>query len=148
MLALALCLTCIPEKDDQGNISFQAASHDELALVTTAQELDYVVTDRQSKSFTIKTHPNGQDADPVHAVYEVMDVIEFSSARKRMSVVVRLPDKRLVIVTKGADSILHRLLRLAGLAGQLLQWSGSVRVRDKAWRREICRVAEAPRCRL
>ena len=117
MLALALCHTCIPEKDDQGNISFQAASPDELALVTAAQELGYVVIDRQSKSITIKTHPNGRDADPVSEVYELMDVIDFSSARKRMSVVVKLPDKRLLIVTKGADSILHKLLRLADLAG-------------------------------
>ena len=117
ILALALCHTCIPEEDDQGNISFQAASPDELALVTAAQELGYVVTDRQSKSITIKTYPNGQDADPVYDVYEVMDVIEFSSARKRMSVVVKLPDQCLCLFTKGADVALHKLMRLADLAG-------------------------------
>ena len=116
ILALALCHTCIPEKDNSGNVSFQAASPDELALVTAAQELGYLVTDRESNSTTIKTFPNGEDGDPVYEVYEVMDVIEFSSARKRMSIVIKLPDHRLCLFTKGADTTIRTLLRLADLA--------------------------------
>ncbi|KAJ2005662.1 hypothetical protein GGI04_002158, partial [Coemansia thaxteri] len=45
--------------------------------------------------------------------YEVLDVLEFSSARKRMSVVYRCPDGRIVMMSKGADSALWpRLLAL------------------------------------
>ncbi|KAJ2160716.1 hypothetical protein GGF46_002017, partial [Coemansia sp. RSA 552] len=36
--------------------------------------------------------------------YEVLDVLEFSSARKRMSVILRCPDGRIVMMSKGADS--------------------------------------------
>ncbi|KAJ2790361.1 drs2 neo1 protein, partial [Coemansia helicoidea] len=36
--------------------------------------------------------------------YEVLDVLEFSSARKRMSVILRCPDGRIVMMAKGADS--------------------------------------------
>jgi len=51
-------------------------------------------------------------------VYEVLDVIEFSSKRKRMSVVVKFPDKRICVICKGADTILMQLLRLSKLAIQ------------------------------
>jgi phospholipid-translocating ATPase len=116
ILALALCHTCAPEKDDDGNLNYQAASPDELALVTAAQDLGYIVTDRQSKTITVKTYPNGEDADPVYDVYEVLDVIEFSSVRKRMSIIVRMPDQKIYLFIKGADTTVRNLLRLAELA--------------------------------
>ncbi|KAJ2806568.1 drs2 neo1 protein, partial [Coemansia guatemalensis] len=43
--------------------------------------------------------------------YEVLDVLDFSSARKRMSVVLRCPDGRIVMLCKGADSALWPRLR-------------------------------------
>ena len=117
LLAMALCHTCIPEEDEEsGEVSFQAASPDELALVMAAQELGYLVTDRQTNTLTIRTYPNGVGESAVDETYEVMDVIEFSSARKRMSVVVRMPDQRICLFCKGADTVLMRLLKKAELA--------------------------------
>lgn len=37
--------------------------------------------------------------------YELLNVIEFTSLRKRMTVVVRTPDDRILVMCKGADSI-------------------------------------------
>ncbi|KAI2685764.1 hypothetical protein CBS147317_1903 [Penicillium roqueforti] len=116
ILSMALCHTCIPEQDINGNITFQAASPDELALVLAAQELGYLVVDRQSNTLTVRTQPNGPDEATSDEVYEIMDVIEFSSARKRMSVVVRMPDQRICLFCKGADTTLMRLLKQADLA--------------------------------
>ncbi|OQD73157.1 hypothetical protein PENDEC_c016G03496 [Penicillium decumbens] len=116
IMSIALCHTCIPEKDENGNVSFQAASPDELALVLAAQELGYLVIDRQGNTLTIRTYPSGPDEAAHDEVYEVMDVIEFSSARKRMSVVVRMPDQRICVFCKGADTTLMRLLKKADLA--------------------------------
>ncbi|ETI21650.1 hypothetical protein G647_07997 [Cladophialophora carrionii CBS 160.54] len=121
LLSLALCHTCIPEKDDQGEMTYQAASPDELALVKAAQDLGYIVTDRQAKSVTVKTYADGDEASPIYETYEVLDVIEFSSARKRMSIVVRLPDRRICLIIKGADSTIRKLLRLADLAATEVQ---------------------------
>jgi magnesium-transporting ATPase (P-type) len=42
--------------------------------------------------------------------YEVLNVMEFTSARKRMSVVVRTPEGKIMSMIKGADSILIPLL--------------------------------------
>ncbi|KAJ5126017.1 hypothetical protein N7526_008194 [Penicillium atrosanguineum] len=116
IMSIALCHTCIPEEDENGNVSFQAASPDELALVMAAQELGYLVIDRQVKTLTIRTYPNGSEESAQDEVYQVMDVIEFSSARKRMSVVVRMPDQRICLFCKGADTTLMRLFKKADLA--------------------------------
>ncbi|KIV87851.1 hypothetical protein PV11_03369 [Exophiala sideris] len=121
LLSLALCHTCIPEKNDDGDISYQAASPDEAALVMAAQELGYIVTDRQSSSVTVKTYSEHEEANPVLETYEVLDVIEFSSARKRMSIIVRFPDQRICLLSKGADSTIRKLLRLAELATTSVQ---------------------------
>ncbi|EDN03451.1 conserved hypothetical protein [Histoplasma mississippiense (nom. inval.)] len=127
ILALTLCHTCLPERDGDGDISFQAASPDEAALVTAAKEMGYLVVDRQPSSLTIRLSTarrdgdgDGDDGEPIEKeeVYEILDVIEFSSARKRMSIIVRMPDKRICLFCKGADSIVMGLLKRSGLAAE------------------------------
>lgn len=116
ILALAVCHTCIPEKDpDTGEITdFQASSPDELALVRAAQELGILVIERSTQSLTLEiAHGLGQGRRC--ETYEVLDVIEFSSKRKRMSIVVRRPDGRIWVICKGADTIVLPRLRKAPL---------------------------------
>jgi magnesium-transporting ATPase (P-type) len=42
--------------------------------------------------------------------YKLLNIFEFNSDRKRMSVIVRTPDNRIMIVCKGADSIINARL--------------------------------------
>ena len=42
--------------------------------------------------------------------YELLNISEFNSTRKRMSCVFRFPDNRIVLMCKGADSIITELL--------------------------------------
>ncbi|RDA95947.1 hypothetical protein CP533_5790 [Ophiocordyceps camponoti-saundersi (nom. inval.)] len=115
LLSVAICHTCLPEVKD-GRIEFQASSPDELALVKAAQELGFGVTRRTSQSITLQVpRPSGQSES---MVFQILDVIEFSSARKRMSVIVRYPDGRISVVCKGADSVILPRLRLSSLAMQ------------------------------
>jgi phospholipid-translocating ATPase len=114
MLAMALCHTCLPEIRD-GKIEFQAASPDELALVKAAQELGYSVVQRSTQSITLEVNHEG-GSEPM--TFQILDVIEFSSARKRMSIVVRYPDGRIAIICKGADSAILPRLKLSTLAKQ------------------------------
>ncbi|KAK4191244.1 putative phospholipid-transporting ATPase DNF3 [Podospora australis] len=108
ILCLALCHTCLPEKDDNGEITYQAASPDELALVEAASELGLAVIERSTQAVTLRVSDGGRYTEQT---YEVLDVIEFSSQRKRMSIIVRTPDKKLCIFTKGADSVILPRLR-------------------------------------
>lgn len=115
ILAMALCHTCLPEYKD-GKLDFQASSPDELALVRAAQELGYLVIQRNSKFITLQiSQPDGSTE---MMKFDILDVIEFSSARKRMSVVIRYPDGRISIICKGADSAILPRLRLSSLAMQ------------------------------
>lgn len=118
LISLALCHTCLPEVQENGDINFQAASPDELALVHAAQDLGYLVMDRVAQSITLK-YPGGPDStETITETYDILDVIEFSSKRKRMSIIVRYPSGKICIFCKGADSAIQPRLRLAALAQQ------------------------------
>jgi magnesium-transporting ATPase (P-type) len=43
-------------------------------------------------------------------VFKLLNVIEFSSDRKRMSVIIKTPNNEIKVLTKGADSVLIPLL--------------------------------------
>lgn len=137
LLAIALCHTCLPEMKD-GELNFQAASPDELALVQAAMELGFVVVQRSTRTITLRV-PDRDGAER-QQVYEILDVIEFSSKRKRMTVVVRCPDGRIWLITKGADSAILPRLKMAHLA---LQKADEVRQSAEAeqelWRRSEAR---------
>jgi len=139
LLSLALCHTCLPEVQENGDIEFQAASPDELALVKAAQECGYLVIDRAARSITITT-PGSSDLEALTETYEILNVIEFSSKRKRMSIIVRFPNGKICIFCKGADSAIMPRLKHASLA---LQKVGEVTRRSS--KRKSLEVEEALR---
>ncbi|PBP16064.1 aminophospholipid-translocating ATPase [Diplocarpon rosae] len=108
LLAIALCHTALPETHDDGEIDYQAMSPDELALVRAAQDLGFIVVDRASLSITILTRDGGRE---MRETYEVLDVVEFSSKRKRMSIIIRFPDGKICLFCKGADSAIIKRLK-------------------------------------
>ncbi|KAK4152472.1 hypothetical protein C8A00DRAFT_34827 [Chaetomidium leptoderma] len=114
ILCLALCHTCLPETGEDGEISFQAASPDELALVEAAKDLGCLLVERAAQSMTLQTR--AANGSTLTETFEILDVIEFSSKRKRMSIIIRMPDGRLCIFTKGADSAILPRLRQKQLA--------------------------------
>lgn len=114
ILAMALCHTCLPEVKD-GRVDFQAASPDELALVRAAQDLGFLVVQRTTQAVTLRLSAGDGVTE---RTYQILDVIEFSSKRKRMSIIVRCPDGRIWLLTKGADSAILPRLRMAELATQ------------------------------
>ena len=44
--------------------------------------------------------------------YKLLNLIEFDSTRKRMTVVVRTPENKILVICKGADSIIEKRLRV------------------------------------
>ncbi|XP_074010091.1 phospholipid-transporting ATPase IB isoform X3 [Numenius arquata] len=99
---LAVCHTVVPER--QGNtIIYQASSPDEGALVKGAKKLGYVFTGRTPHSVII-------DALGKEKTFEILNVLEFSSNRKRMSVIVRTPAGKLRLYCKGADNVIFERL--------------------------------------
>ena len=114
LLFMATCHSCVPEK--RGDcIDFQASSPDELALVRAAQGMGFSMRNRDDDHITIEvSSPEGSSTST--ETYEVLDVIDFSNDRKRMSVIVRFPDGRICIVCKGADFVIIERLQMTGAA--------------------------------
>jgi phospholipid-transporting ATPase len=102
---LSTCHTVIPERSetDPTGVAYQASSPDEGALVSGASRLGYRFHTRKPRSITVNI--NDRDVE-----FEVLNVCEFNSTRKRMSTIVRGPDGRIKLYCKGADTvILERL---------------------------------------
>ncbi|KAI0314556.1 calcium transporting ATPase [Amylostereum chailletii] len=99
---LAVCHTVIPEVKD-GKMVYQASSPDEAALVAGAELLGFQFHTRKPKSVFVNILGVNQE-------YQILNVCEFNSTRKRMSTVVRGPDGKIKLYCKGADTvILERL---------------------------------------
>ena len=99
VVLMSVCHTVIPEEDD-GKIIYNASSPDERALVEGAATYGFKFVARKPESVIIQT-PLGQDEE-----YEVLNIVEFTSSRKRMSVICRCPDGKIKLFIKGADSII------------------------------------------
>lgn len=120
ILSLALCHTCFPKRavsdefDDNDNtdiIEYQSSSPDEIALVTGARDMGFVVCGKLQNTLTLKLYPDGFDKPPVLEHYEILHIIEFNSARKRMSCIVKFPDGSKCLICKGADNVILDRLR-------------------------------------
>lgn len=104
LLCLSLCHTVMSQVNvATGERMYNASSPDEGALVQAASQMGYEFLERTADSMRIRVQGTVEE-------YKVLQVNEFTSARKRMSVVLRFPDGRLVLYCKGADeAILNRL---------------------------------------
>lgn len=111
---LAVCHTAIPEVDEEtGMVSYEAESPDEAAFVIAARELGFEFYKRTQTTVTVN------ELDPStgkrHArSYRLLNVLEFNSTRKRMSVIVRDEDGKLLLLSKGADSVMFERLAKNG----------------------------------
>ncbi|KAH6565483.1 hypothetical protein BASA62_007225 [Batrachochytrium salamandrivorans] len=102
---LSVCHTVIPESEENnpGKITYQASSPDEAALVEGASSLGYLFHTRRPKSVTIA-------AVGVNQEYQILNVNEFNSTRKRMSIIVRDPSGKIKLYIKGADTVIYERL--------------------------------------
>ncbi|XP_067662836.1 probable phospholipid-transporting ATPase IA [Haliotis asinina] len=98
---LAVCHTVVPERQlDLNEITYQASSPDEAALVKAARKFGFVFTTRTPQTVSIEVFGKVE-------TYEILNVLEFTSERKRMSVVVKRPDGRIQLYCKGADTVIY-----------------------------------------
>ncbi|KAL1955584.1 hypothetical protein VTO42DRAFT_8387 [Malbranchea cinnamomea] len=105
MVALALCHTVITERTpgDPPRIEFKAQSPDEAALVATARDCGFTVLGRSGED--IRVNIMGEER-----TYTVLNILEFNSSRKRMSAIIRMPDGKIILFCKGADSVIYSRL--------------------------------------
>ncbi|KAK7411392.1 hypothetical protein VNO78_02825 [Psophocarpus tetragonolobus] len=111
---LAICHTAIPEVDEEtGNVSYEAESPDEAAFVIAAREVGFKFYRRTQTCLSM------HELDPVSGkeverTYKLLNVLEFNSSRKRMSVIVKDEEGKIFLFCKGADSVMFERLAKNG----------------------------------
>lgn len=119
--SLALCNTVLPSNpkiktdltvqdykqlietydEEDYQIVYKSTSPDEDALVKAASEVGYVLKERTRDIVKIVIHDNKVEK------YQVLHTLDFTSDRKRMSVILRnLENKEIILYTKGSDDIM------------------------------------------
>ncbi|KAM8874227.1 phospholipid-transporting ATPase IC [Spinachia spinachia] len=101
--ALSLChsVTAVWKEDAP---VYQAASPDDKVLVGTARELGWVFLSRTRDSVVVSELG-------VTRQYQLLALLDFTSKRRRMSVLVREPEGGLKLYSKGADIVILERLR-------------------------------------
>jgi magnesium-transporting ATPase (P-type) len=115
---LAVCHTVVVEKKQQSEtrssnasnideeeeeIDYQAESPDDQALVKAAAAVGFSLNERTTDVVSLRVGMQKSRAKPKN--YEVLAINQFSSARKRMSSLVRI-NGQLVLMAKGADNVI------------------------------------------
>ncbi|KAH0716507.1 hypothetical protein KY284_009412 [Solanum tuberosum] len=97
LIVMAICNTVVPVQSKAGAVSYKAQSQDEEALVRAAARLNMVFLEKKGNILDINFNAS-------LVQYEVLDTLEFTSERKRMSVVVRdCQNGNIILLSKGAD---------------------------------------------
>ncbi|XP_057482184.1 phospholipid-transporting ATPase 3-like isoform X1 [Actinidia eriantha] len=108
---LAICHTVLPEGEETPEkIRYQAASPDEAALVAAAKNFGFFFCRRTPTLIYVRESHVEKMGKVQDVPYEILNVLEFNSTRKRQSVVCRYPDGRLVLYCKGADTVIYERL--------------------------------------
>ncbi len=111
---LALCHTVLASVDAAtGALEYKAQSPDEAALVQAAADVGFVFRGRDHETLLLQTPFSAGQIER----YELLNILEFTSARKRMSVVVKKmegDDRRILLLCKGADNVIFERLKQNG----------------------------------
>ena len=108
--ALSLCHTCSIQYDEDENLEYACVSPDSIELVKAAKNQGWELT--ESGSTSIKRIQLGNN-DKNFIDFERLELIEFSSDRKRETVIVRekgTNNNIIKLYCKGADSIIEERL--------------------------------------
>lgn len=105
--ALAICHSVLADKPEPTKfphkVDYKAESPDEAALVAAARDAGFPFVARTTNRIDIEVLGASERWTPLR-------VLEFNSTRKRMSVIARDPENRIVLFCKGADSVIYERL--------------------------------------
>ena len=95
-----------PVTNDDGSVTYQASSPDEVAIVTWTASVGLTLVFRDRKCIELQT-PNGS-----RLKFDVLDIFPFTSESKRMGIVVRdTQTGDITFLQKGADVVMAKIVQ-------------------------------------
>ncbi|CAH9056008.1 unnamed protein product [Cuscuta epithymum] len=109
---LSICHTAIPEVNEEtGSFNYEAESPDEASFLVAAREFGFEFCKRTQSIIAVRERYPSY-INPIEREYKVLNLLDFTSKRKRMSVIVQDGNGQILLFCKGADSIIFdRLAR-------------------------------------
>ena len=107
MINLCLCNSVIIDKKLYENskiLNYQASSPDEIALVNFARSQNFIFLDRTLDNHIIL------EINKKKINFKILNILEYSSERRRMSIICETPKGEIIHYIKGADSTIEKLL--------------------------------------
>lgn len=106
VLALGLCHNVTPVINDDGSITYQASSPDEVAIVKWTESVGLTLSSRERTKMELRG-PGGQIL-----AFEVLEIFPFTSETKRMGIVIRDSSSgEVTFYEKGADVVMARIVQ-------------------------------------
>ena len=106
--ALALCHTCSVEVNDDGIEEYICVSPDSIELVKAAKSQGWRFQEAGKPDNRIVIYGDKDNNKNIN--YEKLQIIEFSSDRKRETIILKNPEGKIILYSKGADSIIEQRL--------------------------------------
>ncbi|GJJ69282.1 phospholipid-translocating ATPase [Entomortierella parvispora] len=104
--ALALCHNVTPVTEDNGSITYQASSPDEVAIVRWTESVGLTLVFRDINNIHIR-NASGDVFE-----FEVLQIFPFTSETKRMGIIVRdLTTGEITFYEKGADVVMVKIVQ-------------------------------------
>lgn len=106
VLTLALCHNVTPSEEEDGEIAYQAALPDEIAIIRFTEVVGLLLLRRDRTSMTLLHASTGRQL-----AYDVLHLFPFSSDTKRMGIIVK--DRSLGefwFLQKGADTVMGSIV--------------------------------------
>jgi magnesium-transporting ATPase (P-type) len=112
IIFLACCHTIII---DHKKGRYNSSSPDELALVNAAKQFGFEFKDRdENDNIIILDKANNREYK-----YQLLNICEFTSTRKRQSCIMRDPKGKIILMCKGADTVITERLTSASRNSQV-----------------------------
>ena len=105
LLSLSICHSVITDQHSFPEIIYKSSSPDETAMVNCARYFGYIFSKRD-----IYNNLYLKDKNDNETQYKILNILEYTSERKKMSVIAECPDKKIRLFSKGADNVISELI--------------------------------------
>ncbi|KAG4090482.1 putative E1-E2 ATPase [Neocallimastix lanati (nom. inval.)] len=105
VLALALCHNVTPIISEDGKLTYEASSPDEIAIVKWTEDIGMTLIYRDTKKIKLRT--------PIDTILEftILEIFPFTSETKRMGIIVKdEATNEITFYMKGADVVLSKMV--------------------------------------